>query len=119
MPPVMHVDTDAPLHSDVDGSLITDELWGIYYKPDFHFNGVQGGASPYEVTTPVDAVSIDPYGPAASAFVHSPDFTHLWCSALAHCHKRLPGMQGVYRQKTYSALSTLANLRAGTHHVDH
>src|SRR3546814_7834447 len=49
MPPVMHVDTDAPLHSDVDGSLITDELRGIYYKPDFHFNGVQGGASPYEV----------------------------------------------------------------------
>src|SRR3546814_4277443 len=48
MPPVMHVDTDAPLHSDVDGSLITDEIWGIYYKPDFHFNGVQGGARPEE-----------------------------------------------------------------------
>ena len=45
MPPVIHVDTDAPLHSDVDGSLITDKLWGIYYKPDFNFNGVQGGAS--------------------------------------------------------------------------
>jgi glycine/D-amino acid oxidase-like deaminating enzyme len=29
MPPVIHVDTDAPLHSDVDGSLITDKLWGI------------------------------------------------------------------------------------------
>jgi glycine/D-amino acid oxidase-like deaminating enzyme len=26
MPPVIHVDTDAPLYSDVDGSLITDEL---------------------------------------------------------------------------------------------
>lgn len=44
MPPVIHVDTDAPLHSTVDGSLITDEMWGIYYKPDWHFGGIQGGA---------------------------------------------------------------------------
>ena len=41
MPPVLHVDTDAPLYSDRDGALITDKLWGIYYKPDFHFGGVQ------------------------------------------------------------------------------
>src|SRR5918996_4308931 len=43
MPPVIHMDTDAPLYSDVNGALITDQLWGIYYKPDFHFGGVQGG----------------------------------------------------------------------------
>ena len=42
MPPVIHVDTDAPLLSDVDGSIITDEMWGIYYKPDWHFGGIQG-----------------------------------------------------------------------------
>jgi methylglutamate dehydrogenase subunit A len=99
MPPVMHVDTDAPLYSDVDGSLITDRLWGIYYKPDFHFNGVQGGASPYEVTTPVDEVAIDPYGPASPEFVSSPDFAHMWCSALAHCHKRFEGKLGLYRKE--------------------
>jgi glycine/D-amino acid oxidase-like deaminating enzyme len=99
MPPVMHVDTDAPLLSDVDGSLITDELWGIYYKPDFHFNGVQGGASPYEVTTPVDEVAIDPYGPASPEFVSSPDFAHMWCSALAHCHKRFEGKGGLYKKE--------------------
>jgi len=99
MPPVMHVDSDAPLHSDVDGSLITDELWGIYYKPDFHFNGVQGGASPYEVTTPVDEVAIDPYGPASPEFVSSPDFAHMWCSALAHCHKRFEGKGGLYKKE--------------------
>ena len=63
MPPVIHVDTDAPLYSDVDGSLITEEMWGIYYKPDFNFGGVQGGAMPYEVKTPVDEVALDPYGP--------------------------------------------------------
>ncbi len=99
MPPVMHVDSDAPLHSDVDGSLITDQLWGIYYKPDFHFNGVQGGASPYEVTTPVDEVAIDPYGPSSPEFVASPDFVHMWCSALAHCHKRFEGKIGLYKKE--------------------
>ncbi len=61
MPPVIHVDTDAPLYSTVDGSLITDEMWGIYYKPDWHFGGIQGGASPYKVETPVNEVQIDPY----------------------------------------------------------
>ena len=63
MPPVIHVDTDAPLHSDVDGSLITDKLWGLYYKPDFHFGGVQGGAMPYKVERRADEVAVDPYGP--------------------------------------------------------
>ena len=53
VPPVIHVDTDAPLYSDVDGSLITEEMWGIYYKPDWHFGGIQGGAAPYRVDTPV------------------------------------------------------------------
>jgi hypothetical protein len=69
MPPVIHVDTDAPLHSDVDGSLITEELWGIYYKPDFNFNGIQGGAAPYKVERPVDEVEIDPYGADSPEFI--------------------------------------------------
>ena len=43
---MIHLDTDAPLHTD-DGQLVTDELWGIYYKRDRH--GVQGGASPLTV----------------------------------------------------------------------
>ena len=33
-PPVMHVDSTAPLYSDTTKKLLTDELWGIYYKPD-------------------------------------------------------------------------------------
>ena len=60
MPPVIHVDTDAPLHSDRDGTLITDKLWGIYYKPDFHFGGVQGGAMPASVDCEPDEVRVDP-----------------------------------------------------------
>ena len=33
LPPVVHVDSHAPLHAD-DGALVTDEQWGIYYKRD-------------------------------------------------------------------------------------
>ncbi|MEM9278642.1 MAG: FAD-dependent oxidoreductase, partial [Pseudomonadota bacterium] len=88
LPPVVHVDTDAPLYSTVDGSLITDEMWGIYYKPDWHFGGIQGGASPYKVDKPVDEVAIDPYGPSSPEFVASAEFAHMWVSALAHCQKR-------------------------------
>ena len=36
IPPVIHVDTDAPLISDVDGSTITKEMWGIYYNKGEH-----------------------------------------------------------------------------------
>ena len=91
MPPVIHVDTDAPLYSDVDGSLITDKLWGIYYKPDFYFGGVQGGAMPYKIETDPDKVAVDPYGPDSPDFIVGDDFTHMWCSALAHCQKRFEG----------------------------
>ena len=46
MSPVLHVDSDAPLHAD-DGTLITDEPWGVYFKPDR--DSIQGGASPLTV----------------------------------------------------------------------
>src|SRR5437762_9379373 len=54
-PPVIHLDTDAPLTTD-DGELVTDDLWGIYYKRDRQ--GVQGGASPLVVE---EDVELDPY----------------------------------------------------------
>ena len=98
VPPVIHVDTDAPLYTDIDGSLLSDELWGIYYKPDWHFNGIQGGAAPYKVATAVNDVQIDPYGPASPEFVASPNFAHMWVSALAHCHSRFEGFMGHYHR---------------------
>lgn len=92
-PPVMHVDTNAPLRSVVDGSVIEDgKMWGLYYKPDFHFGGVQGGAMPYRVNTPADELQLDPYGPASPEWISSPEFAHMWVSALAHCHGRFEGM---------------------------
>ncbi len=99
MPPVVHVDSDAPLYSCVDGSLITDERWGIYYKPDFNFNGIQGGAAPYLVNGKALDVAVDPYGTESPEFIASDDFAHMWVSALAHCQKRYEGQMGIYRDE--------------------
>ena len=104
MPPVIHVDTDAPLYSDVDGSLITEEMWGIYYKPDFHFNGVQGGAMPYKVETPTDQVAVDPYGVDSPDFIVGDHFAHMWCSALAFCQKRFEGQIGKFKKEPSGGL---------------
>ena len=104
MPPVIHVDTDTPLRSDVDGSVITEEPWGIYYKPDFHFDGVQGGAMPYEVKTPADDVAIDPYGPGSPEFIVGDDFAHMWCSALAFCQERFSGQIEKFRKEPSGGL---------------
>ena len=98
-PPVIHVDSDAPLLSDVDGSLITDQMWGIYYKPDFHFGGIQGGAAPHKITTPPDEVKVDPYGTESPDYVVDDEFAHMWCSALAHCQKRFSGQIGRYKNE--------------------
>lgn len=99
MPPVIHVDTDAPLYSDADGSLITDKLWGIYYKPDFYFGGVQGGAMPFAIKTDPDKVAVDPYGPESPDFIVGDDFKRMWVSALAHCQSRFKGQMSVYRDE--------------------
>ncbi len=98
-PPVVHVDSDTPLFDDADGSLITSELWGIYFKPDFSFGGVQGGAAPYIVDRPAAEVAIDPYGPASPEFVVGEDFTRMWTSGLAHCLKRFEKQRHLYRRK--------------------
>lgn len=99
LPPVIHVDTDAPLYSDADGSLITDEMWGIYYKPDFHFGGVQGGAAPFIVDKHADSVAVDPYGPESPEFIVGEQFTNMWVSALAHCQKRFEGTIPLFKKE--------------------
>jgi hypothetical protein len=98
MPPVIHVDTDAPLLDDEDGSVITDKLWGIYYKPDFNFGGVQGGSTPWKVEQPAEKVAVDPYGPKSKEFVVGVEFERMWTSGLAHCHERFVGKRGLYRK---------------------
>jgi glycine/D-amino acid oxidase-like deaminating enzyme len=88
-PPVIHLDTDAPLHTD-DGELVTDELWGIYFKRDRH--GVQGGASPLVVDGDVE---LDPYPSTTDV---DPDFPDMWCAALSHSMSRFEGCRPLYKQ---------------------
>ncbi len=88
-PPVIHLDTDAPLHSD-EGKLITDELWGIYYKRDRH--GVQGGAAPLTVD---GDVQLDPYPSTTDV---DPEFPDMWCAALSHAMSRFEGCRPLYKQ---------------------
>ena len=88
-PPVIHLDTDAPLVAD-DGELITDELWGIYFKRDRH--GVQGGAAPLVVDGDVE---LDPY--PSTTDVH-PGFADMWCAALSHSMSRFEGCRPLYKQ---------------------
>jgi len=89
MPPVVHVDTDQPLY-DEEGA-VTEGPWGIYYKPDFHFGGVQGGSMPRRVARPACEVEVDPYGPESPDFVVGEDFHRAWTAALAFCQKRFEG----------------------------
>jgi methylglutamate dehydrogenase subunit A len=87
-PPVIHLDTDAPLSTD-DGELVTDELWGIYFKRDRH--GVQGGASPLVVE---DDVELDPYPQTTDV---DPSFADMWCAALSHAMSRFEGCRPLYK----------------------
>jgi methylglutamate dehydrogenase subunit A len=86
--PVLHVDSDAPLHAD-DGSLVTDEFWGVYFKPDRE--SVQGGAAPLTVGP---EFTVDPY-PTGTVEESFPD---LWSASLSHCLARFEGARSKYRQ---------------------
>ncbi len=97
LPPVLHVDSTAPLYSDRDGALITDRMWGIYYKPDPYLGGIQGGAAPCRIETDPDEVRVDPYGPESPDYVVDEQFAEMWVSALAHCQKRFEGTLPRYR----------------------
>ncbi len=87
-PPVIHLDTDAPLYTD-DGDLVSDELWGIYFKRDRH--GVQGGASPLVVDGDVE---LDPYPSTTDV---DPSFPDMWCAALSHSMARFEGCRPLYK----------------------
>ncbi len=88
-PPVIHLDTDAPLVTD-DGRTLTDELWGIYFKRDRH--SVQGGASPLVVS---DDVVLDPYPQTTDI---DPEFPDVFCAGLSHAMSRFQGCRPLYKQ---------------------
>ena len=106
MPPVIHVDSDAPLYSSEDKSLITEEMWGIYYKPDFHFKGIQGGSTPNRVEK--KQVAVDPYGIDSPDFIVGPEFAHTWTSALAHCQGRYEDKFSRYKKEPSGGLGAFS-----------
>ncbi|MGZ4202855.1 MAG: NAD(P)/FAD-dependent oxidoreductase [Thermoleophilaceae bacterium] len=87
LPPVLHVDSETPLLDDA-GRLVTDELWGVYFKQDRA--SVQGGALPLKMGP---EFQVDPY-PTGSV---EPGFADLWCAALSHCMGRFEGARAKYR----------------------
>ncbi len=103
LPPVIHVDSDAALYDD-SGDLVTDEMWGIYYKPDFSFGGVQGGTMPVPVDKQTADVAVDPYGPASPEYTAPPGFARMWTSALAHCQQRFEGTSHLYKDENSGGL---------------
>jgi glycine/D-amino acid oxidase-like deaminating enzyme len=86
--PVLHVDSDQPLRAD-DGELITDQPWGVYFKPDRET--VQGGAQPLQMG---HTFEVDPY-PTGTV---DPAFPGMWSAALSHCLERFEGARDRYRQ---------------------
>ena len=88
-PPVIHLDTDAPLYTD-DGRLVTDELWGNYFKRDR--KGVQGGAAPLTVAGDVE---LDPYPSTTDV---DPGFPDMWCASLSHAMERFEGCRALYKE---------------------
>jgi hypothetical protein len=87
MSPVLHVDSDQPLHDD-DGRLITDDPWGVYFKPDR--KSVQGGAQPLTVGPEFE---VDPY-PSGTV---EPGFIDMWPASLSHCLRRFEGARQYFR----------------------
>jgi len=88
LPPVLHVDSNAPLHDD-EGRLVTGEQWGIYVKQDR--DSVQGGSAPLPKG---HDFQLDPY-PSGTV---EPGFPDLWCAALSHCMERFEGCRPRFRQ---------------------
>lgn len=94
-PPVIHIDSSEPLFSDRTGALVTDDLWGIYFKRDKR--GVQGGAVPEHIG-PDARVDPYPFSNEARDYVVGEDFVDYWTSALAHCMERFEGSYVAYHR---------------------
>ena len=91
-PPVIHVDHDIPLVSDLTGHVITDQPWGIYWKRDK--GGVQGGAVPVDLGT---KVNLEPYGHDNPEHVVDESFADYFTAGLAWSLDRFKGHSRSYK----------------------
>ena len=95
-----------------DGSLITDKLWGLYYKPDFHFGGVQGGATPATVERPADEARVDPYGPTSPPNSWSPTTSRICGPRRSRRQKRFEGQGARFFGESLPAASAASRRTA-------
>ena len=93
-PPVVHVDHNIPLISDMTGRVITDQPWGIYFKRDKA--GVQGGAVPIKLGT---EVNLEPYGHDNPEHVVDESFADYFTAGLAWTLDRFKGKSRSYKQR--------------------
>ncbi len=93
-PPVIHVDHNIPLVSDMTGRVITTEPWGIYFKRDR--GGVQGGAVPINLGT---HVNLEPYGHDNPEHVADESFADYFTAGLAWTLDRFKGRSRSYKQR--------------------
>ena len=86
--PVVHFDQTAPLYSDRDGHLITDQPWGIYFRMGMTGGGIVGGGLPLEMGPDFE---IDPYGPDNPEQLAGDDLSEFFTAGLAFALKRFRG----------------------------
>ena len=86
--PVVHLDQAAPLRSDRDGRVLTEDAWGIYFRMGRTGTGITGGGLPVLLDEP----ELDPYGPDDNpAHAAEPEFKEFFTSGLATALRRFRG----------------------------
>ena len=86
--PVVHLDQAAPLRSDRDGRVLTEDAWGIYFRMGRTGTGITGGGLPVLLDEP----ELDPYGPDDNpAHAAEPEFKDFFTSGLATALRRFRG----------------------------
>ena len=112
MPPVIHVDTDAPLYSDIDGSLITDRcgasitsLTSISAAFRVVLSPYKVGAGPRQRTRSIPTVRTRPTSSSAT--------TSFTCGASCWriCQKRFEGKISLYNMTKKNLAASAASRR--------
>lgn len=98
LPPVAHLDSDAPLH-DADGNRVTRRHVGHLLQTRFPLRRGPGRRRSPGRRPPADEVAVDPYGPASTDFVVGAGFAQLWTAGLAHCLERFEGKQHLFSEQ--------------------
>jgi glycine/D-amino acid oxidase-like deaminating enzyme len=98
MPPVIHVDTDAPL-TPTATAVCSPTSCGASTTSPISTSAACRAARCRGGRARPDDVRVDPYGPKSPEFVVDDNFADMWTSALAFCQKRFEGQHAKYRNE--------------------